>query len=918
MSACKENAYRSIISCGHSKYSTPFGSVSSQNSQYQDTSERAGLVRLVNAMHLRRRILMPAAGCLFIVLVCAMAIASWAMRTRSRSETLQFADKVRYALNHFVTSESRFIASQLDRIETTAGVASGLLETWRSGNMENLFEQVYPLHAQLDKYDLSGFYFLDTNRICRLRVQDITPDFPNNLTHGNRPTTLKAERTGEDSWGLEIGARAHFAFRYVRPWRDRGKLVGYIMSGTKGILPENLARRLGLGEHAGFLVLVRREHSNLDEYENRLKLAQTNGGVFPKFVVASRTITNVPSELGEKVEKHRNRDVKSVFELEADQQPWSCQVIPVSDAGGKPLAELLIMRDALGDSIQQRRVLTTLLAAIMIVGVGFLLVLWITTGRSEEQLSAAISAREQEYEERKLTEQALRQSKEELAEVNAQLISANRAKSEFLAGMSHEIRTPMNAILGFTEILTTKIHDRTLSDYLNSIRVAGKGLLQLINDILDLSKIEAGRLELQVGAVDPRALFEEVRQVFAPVCRDKGLYFNLDIPENFPAALILDEVRIRQILFNMAGNAVKFTHKGGILIKMEYHPVPDHDSCIEFSFSVSDTGIGIPPDQKDQIFEAFHQQPGQNTQKYGGTGLGLAICKRLVQMMGGRILVNSEVGKGSTFRVVLGNVEIAAAAPAIDIETDAVQVHFAPANILVVDDVATNRSLLRALLTGVGMSVEEAENGLEAIQKVHKQRPDLILLDLKMPVLDGFETARRLKSNPTDSSIPIVVVTASSLSQSDPRFGPVSCEGWLRKPLVRSELWQVLRLYLPEASPGDNSISAVPISVPVQPPKSTPPEIRLRWLELVGNLRANFQEESVRLRQRAYITRTQDFAQRLVRLSVEYQQPVLNQWANELQRQAASFDLKQLNSTLSQFDSVLADIEKSARLHSPD
>lgn len=235
---------------------------------------------------------------------------------------------------------------------------------------------------------------------------------------------------------------------------------------------------------------------------------------------------------------------------------------------------------------------------------------------------------------------------------------ANRAKSEFLANVSHEIRTPMNIILGFTEILASEVTNTKHKRYLDAVSTSGKTLLELINDILDLTKIEAGKMEMQCEPVSIRSLLEEIRHIFHITVKEKGLDFQLEIDPGLPRALLLDALRIRQILFNFVGNAVKFTESGYIKVAAEKHNPGVGQDTVGVIFSVRDTGIGIPENDRRSIFEAFKQHEKQQSSKYGGTGLGLAISQRLAHIMGGGISVTSEVGKGSTFRVIFKNVPI--------------------------------------------------------------------------------------------------------------------------------------------------------------------------------------------------------------------------------------------------------------------
>jgi len=249
-------------------------------------------------------------------------------------------------------------------------------------------------------------------------------------------------------------------------------------------------------------------------------------------------------------------------------------------------------------------------------------------------------------------EKALKQAKE-VAE------AANRAKSEFLANMSHEIRTPLNAIIGFSELLSSLITEKKHKSYLSSIQIAGKTLLTLINDILDLSKIEAERLSIQSEPINPILILTELEQIFAVKIAEKRLEFIVDIDKDLPPTLVLDQTRLRQVLFNLLGNAIKFTEQGYIKLSAHKKRSQENDSRkVDLIIAVADTGIGIPEDQQDIIFESFQQQDGQSTRKYGGTGLGLAITKRLVEMMNGQISVRSQEDQGSEFEITLRDVEV--------------------------------------------------------------------------------------------------------------------------------------------------------------------------------------------------------------------------------------------------------------------
>ena len=374
------------------------------------------------------------------------------------------------------------------------------------------------------------------------------------------------------------------------------------------------------------------------------------------------------------------------------------------------------------------------------------------------------------------------------------LKSANRAKSEFLANMSHEIRTPMNAIIGFTEILNKKISGEQEKKYLQSIMGSSKTLLRLINDILDLSKVEAGKMVMEYEYFDVSQTMEDIRNIFSEKADGKNLGLELHLDQALPPAVYLDEVRFRQVFINLVSNSIKFTDSGNIKLSCNVLKKNRKDKTMELEISIKDTGIGISASDLDHIFDAFSQHSG-NIAKYGGTGLGLSITKNLTTMMNGSIHVESEPGKGSEFRVIFHEVGYQDKKASRINVTGEEDIEFEKALILVVDDVVSNRNLIRGFFENTRLEFIEAVDGKEALEYAEKFRPDLIIMDLRMPVMDGYEATINLKNNVELKHIPIVVASASGMEQKSNEIKHL-IQGYLRKPIVKKDLAAIFKIYL--------------------------------------------------------------------------------------------------------------------------
>ncbi len=379
-------------------------------------------------------------------------------------------------------------------------------------------------------------------------------------------------------------------------------------------------------------------------------------------------------------------------------------------------------------------------------------------------------------------------------EARAAAESAGQARMLFLANMSHEMRTPLNSILGFTEILREELDGSPHARYARWITINGESLLGLINDILDLSRIEAGAMELEEKPLNPARLLRECHGIFQVRAENARLDFPLTLEGDFPPALLLDELRLRQILNNLLGNAFKFTEHGAVNLTAGVRPAGNerYDLWIE----VSDSGPGIPPEEQERVFESFRQKSGQSQARYGGTGLGLAISRQLARLMGGSLELESTVGAGSRFRLRLPDVAVAPPAANGPADANLDHLRFLPAKILLVDDFDFNRKLVTQFLRFQPIEITEATDGLAALDLYETTRPTLILLDIRMPRMDGREFTIEFRKRYPAAATPILVLTASSLREEEDEILKL-CDGILRKPFRKKELFQALSRLLP-------------------------------------------------------------------------------------------------------------------------
>ena len=723
--------------------------------------------------------------------------------------------------NHYINEEmqrsvdevSHYFQIQLKKDAALLGAIVGFLQkdkdlrqAWLAGDRQALLRYASPIFENIrSQHDITHFYFCGLDRVNFLRVHK--PE--RNGDYIDRFTMDQAAISGKSAWGIELGPLGTFTLRFVYPWRIDGKLAGYIELGKE---IEHITPELAASADAELFFIINKSYLDRADWQQGLKmLGRTNNwDQFADFIITDSSTTEIPLHtISDQLKRHYVSQEKFTLEISKDRNYFG-GFVPLYDAGDIEVGKIVVLKDITLRRAALRRLSTSLAWICGTVSTLLLIFFYLYTARIERRFKDAYNGLLTEIEEHKKTKIKVQKLNKylieaaELADEMAQkAVLANQFKSEFLANMSHEIRTPMNAVIGFSDMLAEDELSEEQAGNVNLIRDAAQNLLALINDILDFSKIEAGKLDIETIDCSMAQLITGIDSMMSPIANGKGLDFQVVQCDNLPTNIKTDPARVRQCLINLVNNAIKFTSDGHVYVNISLFKEDDKPFI---RFDVEDTGIGVPKDRQEAIFEAFSQADGNTSGKYGGTGLGLAITRQLAGLLGGKLSLTSEHGKGSVFSLIIpanmdinsvtlldGN-QMATQTKKVGQSSENGDILEVSGNVLVAEDAKPNQILIKKLLEKHGLTVIIAENGQEAVQIAAEDNFDIIFMDVQMPIMNGYEATATLRKN--NIKTPIVALTANAMKGDARRCLDGGFDEYMSKPIERDRLAEVLGKYL--------------------------------------------------------------------------------------------------------------------------
>ncbi len=713
---------------------------------------------------LLRNILIPFIGILVAIIISTIYIIFQIQKNHIHHETLNRVDSYKDTLATVISQESLKISSLISFIAKD----EGLRAAWVSRDKEELYSIAQPLFDKIkNDYLVTHFYFTEINKKNFLRVH-------NKNRSGdtiNRLTTLEALKTKKQSSGIELGTYGQLTLRVVFPWYIDNKLVGLIELGEE---IEHLTPDLKNILNAELVILVDKKLVSFESWKIG-RIASGKLGDWDQFkssLVIDKSMPQLPGQLTNLINNHTNSELIKINHKDTIYHIGNTALI---DIAGNEVGKTFLLRDITNEENELTSFIISFSSIFIIIGFLLSLFFYRYVHRIEKYINS--------------TQNLIEDKNQQLNTALEKAKSAAIAKSEFIANMSHEIRTPMNGILGMLTLLQdTELSDKQ-DEFTHTAYTSAESLLTLLNDILDSSKIEAGRLELEKTDFTIRDLVEDIINLFSEAAHKKSLELVYDIGDDVPAMIVGDPTRTRQIITNLLSNAIKFTEFGEIFLNVSKL---QGDNYPLIKFEVIDTGIGLKDEILKSIFDQFTQADTSTTRKYGGTGLGLSISKQLAEMMGGEIGVTSTRGVGSTFWFTVKLNESNVILPDFIPHSQLFNVRS-----LIVDDNKTNRKILEHQLDKWGIKHDSATDANEAITHYahsveHGHPYKLILLDMMMPNMDGIEFATIINKRYPQLKPAIIMLTSGSVAGDLDQATNAGIEYYLSKPVRHSILYDTI------------------------------------------------------------------------------------------------------------------------------